>query len=122
MGLIPEGDLDSPATRAKFPAEVRAAKVTKDYYKWARRLCQKYHGTKPGTIGPIEARLREYGKPDGHAVSGLVLGAFGKLSTDCYSPAYTISRVKAIKYLSYFDIKLQGALALPKQVVLRLLA
>ena len=32
MGLIPEGDLDSPATRAKLSAEVRAAKVTKDYY------------------------------------------------------------------------------------------
>ena len=30
-GLIQEGDLDSPATRTKFPAEVRAAKVTKDY-------------------------------------------------------------------------------------------
>jgi len=36
---------------------------------------------------PIEARLRECGKPDVHVVSGLVLGAFGELSTDCYSPA-----------------------------------
>ena len=119
-GLIPEGDLDSPATRAKFPAEVRAAKVTKDYYKVARKLDQKYHGTQPGTIGPIEARLREYGKPDEHAVSGLVLGAFGELSTDCYSLAYAIARVKAIKYLSYFNIKPQDALALHKQAVLRL--
>ena len=41
MGLIPEGDLDSPATRAKLPAEVRAAKVTKNYYKVARKLNQK---------------------------------------------------------------------------------
>ena len=64
----------------------------------ARKLDQKYHGTQPGTIGPIEARLREYGKPDEHAVSGLVLGAFGELSTDCYSLAYAIARVKAIKY------------------------
>ena len=82
-GLIPEGDLDSPATRAKFPAEVRAAKVTKDYYKVARKFDKKYQGAQPGTIGPIEARLCEYGKPDEHAVSGLVLGAFGELSTDC---------------------------------------
>ena len=86
----------------------------------ARKLDQKYHGTQTGTIGPIEARLREYGKPDEHAVSGLVLGAFGELSTDCYSLAYAMARVKAIKYLSYFDIKLQGALALHKQAVLRL--
>ena len=35
-GLIPEGDLDSPETRSKFPAEVRASKATKDYYKVAR--------------------------------------------------------------------------------------
>ena len=86
----------------------------------ARKLDQKYHGTQPGTIGPIEARLREYGKPDEHAVSGLVLGAFGELSTDCYSLAYAIARVKATKYLSYFNIKPQGALALHKQAVLRL--
>ena len=31
IGLIAEGGLDSLATRAKFPAEIRAAKVTKDY-------------------------------------------------------------------------------------------
>ena len=40
MGLIPEGDLDGPATRAKFPAEVRAAKVTKDYYEVSPKLDQ----------------------------------------------------------------------------------
>ena len=80
-----------------------AAKVTKDYYKVARKLDQKYHGTQPETIGPIEARLREYGKPNEDAVSGLVLGAFGELSKDCYILAYAIARVKAIKYRSYFD-------------------
>ena len=53
----------------------------------ARKLDQQYHGTKPGAIGPIKARLREYGLPDEHEVSGLVLGAFGELSTDCYSLA-----------------------------------
>ena len=83
MGLIPEGDLDSPATRAKFHAEARTAKVTEDYSKVAFKPNQKYHGTQPGTRCPTEARLREYGKPDEHAVSGLVLGAFGELSTDC---------------------------------------
>ena len=46
-------------------------------------LGQKYYGTQPGTTGPIEARLRKYDKPDEHAVSGLVLGAFGEFSADC---------------------------------------
>jgi hypothetical protein len=35
-------------------------------------------------VGPIEAKLLEYGAFDGlhaHAVVGLVLGAFGELST-----------------------------------------
>ena len=39
-------------------------------------------------MGPIEAKLLEYGAldgPDAHAVVGLVLGAFGELSTSCYS-------------------------------------
>ena len=49
-----------------------------------------------------------------------MLGAFGELSTDCYSFAYAAARVKAIKYLSYFDINLQDALALHKQDILRL--
>jgi len=65
----------------------------------ARKLDQKYHSTQPGTIGPIEARLREHGKPNEHAISGLVLGAFGELSTDCYGLACATARMKAAKYL-----------------------
>ena len=72
----------------------------------ARKLDQKYHGTQPGTIGPIETRLREYGKPDGHTVSGLVLGAFGELSTDCCSLACAIERGKGTKYLPSSDTEL----------------
>ena len=37
-------------------------------------------------MGPIEAKLLDYGAldgPDAHAVVGLVLGAFGELSTSC---------------------------------------
>ena len=82
-GLVLERDLDNPATREKLPVEVLAAKVTKNDYKVARKLDQKHHDTQPGTICPIEVRLREYGKPDDHAVSGPVLGAFGGLLADC---------------------------------------
>jgi hypothetical protein len=37
-------------------------------------------------VGPIEAKLLEYGAldgPDAHAAVGLVLGAFGELSASC---------------------------------------
>jgi hypothetical protein len=37
-------------------------------------------------VGPIEAKILEYGAldgPDAHAVAGLVFGAFDKLSTSC---------------------------------------
>jgi len=40
-----------------------------------RKPDKKYHGTQLGTTGSIEARLREYGKPDGHTAPGPVLGA-----------------------------------------------
>ena len=73
-GLIPEGDLDS---RSKSPRTSPRVHGLKDYFKEARKLDQKYHGTEPGTIGPFEARFREYGKPGKCAVSGMVLGAFG---------------------------------------------
>jgi hypothetical protein len=49
-----------------------------------RSLDHQLHGTVRGTVGPIEAKLLEYGAfdgPDAHAAVGLVLGAFGELST-----------------------------------------
>ena len=46
-------------------------------------------------------------------------GHIKELSTNCYSLACAIARVKAIKYLSCFDIELLGALALPKLSFLR---
>ena len=64
----------------------RGTRTERRYCKVARKLDQNYHGTQPGTIGPIEARLREHGKPDEHAASGLVLGAFGELSADFCGP------------------------------------
>ena len=63
-----------------YPVEQRAALVPKQYF----------HGTPQGTVGPIEAKLLEYGAldgPDAHAVVGLVLGAFGwTASTTLFCP------------------------------------
>jgi hypothetical protein len=56
--------------------------VHKQYLSKARSLDHQVHGTARGTVGPIEAKLLEYGAldgPDAHAVVGLVLGAFGEL-------------------------------------------
>ena len=77
-----------PNGRETFPVEKRAAKVPKQYLAAARDLDQKFHNSKRGEVGPIEAKLLEFGERDGpkpHAVVGFVLGAFGELSNSCCS-------------------------------------
>ena len=89
---------EDPYKRKNYPVEQRAALVPKQYLSKARSLDQQLHGTPRGTVGPIEAKLLEYGAldgPDAHAVVGLVLGAFGELSTSCYSLCTSIARVAA---------------------------
>ena len=112
-------NLNDPGT---FPVEKRSAKVHKDYLKSARDLDHKFHNTQPGEVGPIEAKLLEYGAKDGpnpHAVVGLVLGAFGELSTSCYSLCTAIARVNAARVLSFWEMPPKHALALCKQKILR---
>ena len=75
---------ESPYKRKNYPAEQRAALVPKQHLSKARSLDKKLHGTSQGTVEPIEAKLLEYGaldRPDAHAAVGLILGAFGELST-----------------------------------------
>jgi hypothetical protein len=77
---------ESPYKRKNYPAEQRAALVPNKYLSKARSLDYQLHGTARGTVGPIEAKLLEYGAldgPDAHANVGLDLGAFGELSTSC---------------------------------------
>jgi hypothetical protein len=79
---------ENPYKRKNYPAEQRAALVPRQYFSQARSLDHQVHGTARGTVGPIEAKLLEYGAldgPDAHAAVGLVLGAFGELTTSCYS-------------------------------------
>ena len=75
-------------------------------------------------VGPIEAKLLEYGALDGpaaHAVVGLVLGAFGELSTSCYCYILctSIARVAAARLLSFLKMSPEQALAFSKQKILR---
>ena len=60
----------------------RQAKVNTDYHKSAQTLDQKYNGTLPNTIGPVETELNRFGI-DGR-VLGCVIGAFGECSKDIY--------------------------------------
>jgi len=72
--------------------------------KKARSLDHQVHGTTRDTVGPIEAKLLEYGDldgPDAHAVMVLVHGAFGELSTSCYSLCTSIAQVAAAGLLSF---------------------
>jgi hypothetical protein len=73
-------------------------------------------------VEPIEAKLLEYGAldgPDAHAAVGLVLGAFGELSTTCYSFFTPIARVAAARFLSYWEMSPEQALAFSMQKILR---
>jgi hypothetical protein len=74
---------ENPCKRKNYQAEQRAALVQKQYVSKTRSLDHQLHGTVRVTVGPIKAKLLEYGAldgPDAHAVVGLVLGAFGELS------------------------------------------
>jgi hypothetical protein len=98
------------------------ALVPKQYLSKAHSLDHQVHGTARGTVGPIEAKLLEYGAldgPDAHAVVGLVLGAFGELSTSCYSLCTSIARVAAARLLSFRKMSPEKALAFSKQKALR---
>jgi hypothetical protein len=104
------------------PVEQRAALVPKQHVSKARSLDHQLHGTARGTVGPIEAELLEYGAldgPDAHAVVGLVLGAFGELSTSCYSFCTPIARVAAARHLGFWKMSPEQALAFSKQKILR---
>jgi hypothetical protein len=62
---------ENPYKRTNYPVEQRAALVSKQYFSKARSLDHQVHGTARGTVGPIEAKLLEYGAldgPDAHAV------------------------------------------------------
>ena len=78
--------------------------MPKQYLSKARSLDHQLHGTTRNKVGPVEAKLLEYGAldgPDAHAVVGLALGAFGVLSTSCCSQCTPIARVVAAKLLSF---------------------
>jgi hypothetical protein len=109
---------ENPCKRKNYPAEQRAALVPMQYLSQARSLENQLHGTARGTVGPIEAKLLEYGAldgPDARAVVGLVLGAFGELSTSCYSLYTSIARVAAARLLSFWKMSLEKALAFCKK-------
>ena len=55
--------------------EKRAEKVAAEYVRKAQHTDQTYCGTAPGTVGPVEARLRTFDK-----TVPLVFGAFGEAS------------------------------------------
>jgi hypothetical protein len=109
---------EDPYKRKNYPVEQRAALVPKQYLSKSRSLDQQLHGTPRGTVGPIEAELLEYGAldgPDAHAVVGLVLGAFGELSTSCCSLCTPIARVAVARLLSFWKMSPEKALNFPSR-------
>jgi hypothetical protein len=111
-----------PNDRDTFPVEKRAAKVPKQHLSAARDLDQKFHNSLRGEVGPIEAKLLEFGARDGpkpHAVVRFVLGAFGELPNSCYRFCTAIARVDAARVVSFWKTPPKHALTLCKQNILR---
>jgi hypothetical protein len=78
--------------------------VPKQYLSKTRSLDHQLHGTARGTVGQIEVKLLEHGALDGlgaNAAVGLVLGAFGELSTSFSSLCTSIARVAVARLLSF---------------------
>jgi hypothetical protein len=93
--------------RKHYPAEQRAALVSKQYLSKARSLDHQLHGKVQGMVGPIEAELLKFGALDGpgaHAVVGLILGAFGELSASYNSLCTSIAQVAAARLLSFWKM------------------
>ena len=93
-----------PNDRETSPVEKRAAKAPKHYLAAASDLDQELHSSQRGEVGPIEARLLEFGernRPKPHAVVGFVLGAFGELSKSSYSLCTDTARVAATRAVSF---------------------
>jgi hypothetical protein len=110
-----------PNGRKAFPIEKRAAKVPKQCLSAARDLDEKFHKSQRGEVGPIEAKLLEFGARDGpnrHVAVGLALGAFGELPSSFCSLCTAIARVHAARVVSFWMMSPKHALALCKKKIL----
>ena len=73
--------------------ERRANAVNADYHRKARKIDREYNGTPPGEMGPVEARLAEFGK-----VRGFAFGAFGEASEAVRDFVRTVAEVGAARH------------------------
>eukprot|EP00973_Karenia_brevis_P073939 10277500-Karenia_brevis.AAC.1 len=64
------------STRCRAVAR-RAAAIDAEYLSKSRRLDRRWHGTLEGHVGPVEAKLRSFGR-----VRGLVFGSWAEASDD----------------------------------------
>ena len=71
---------DGNLARRKKGVERRSAVLPEEYRKPLEKLDRKYHHTLPGQVGPLERRLRGYGK-----LQCLVMGAFQEGSKDLHA-------------------------------------
>ena len=70
--------------------ERRANAVHAEYQHHARDIDTKFNGTPKGEVGPVQRKLKEYGR-----VEGLVIGAFSETSKDVSQLIDDMSRVAA---------------------------
>ena len=91
----------------------REEQVSKDYYKHAKTLDMRIHGTPAGRIGPIEQELREYGHNG--RVLGPIIGCYGGGSPDLGKLRDLAATELARKYVENHSIPLPQALSMFKR-------
>ena len=77
-----------PATRA---VDRRAAGLTAEYERKARKCDTEYCGTVPGQVGPVLAKLQSYGE-----VTGFCFGKWGEVSKEIHSLIHQLAGARLL--------------------------
>jgi hypothetical protein len=82
----------------------RARALPAEYAAKARHVDQQFCGTAPGSVGPVEAKLRTY-----DPVRGLVFGAWGEASPDVERLLTAFSRAGAAHHWRTMQVATPGS-------------
>ena len=66
------------STVSCYAVRARAERIPGEYRRKAANLDRQYNGTPEGAVGPVEARLHEFG----NTIGSLAFGMFGEVSPD----------------------------------------
>ena len=93
MGLGISTYFSSASNEPGHAIESRAQSIPGDYIIKAKNFDVKYNATPPGTIGPLEKKLRSFCDTDGPCCIGIAFGHFGEINDDFETLIGTIADI-----------------------------